>query len=155
VRKNAKTCVAPPWLPALALLVLLTPAPVAAQQQPSPPAETEPPPVTLPPVVVIGTTPVPALGIPIDKYAGNVQSLTGDAVQPRGGLDTSELLYRRVGSVNINGGQSNPWQNDLTYRGFLASPLTATSACIVRSGRWCVSTLARRLCSSGACDTEG
>ncbi|HKW94570.1 MAG TPA: TonB-dependent receptor [Methylomirabilota bacterium] len=129
VRKNPKTPtrVPPPWLPVLALVVFLTSAPVAAQQQPSPPAESDPPPVTLPPVVVIGTTPVPALGIPIDKYAGNVQSLTGDDVKRRGGLDASELLYRRVGSVNINGGQSNPWQNDLTYRGFLASPLTGSA----------------------------
>src|SRR5690242_444943 len=124
VRKNAKTpgAVLLPGRPALALVALLTAAPVAAQPQPSTPTESEPPPVTLPPVVVIGTTPVPALGIPIDKYAGNVQSLTGDDVQNRRGVDASELLYRRVGSVNINGTQNNPWQNDLTYRGFLASP---------------------------------
>ena len=111
------------WPAALALVaVLLAARPVVAQQ--SPPAE--PAPVALPPVVVIGSTPVPALGIPIDKYAGNVQSITGQDAESRGGLDASELLYRHVGSVNINGNQNSPWQNDLTYRGFLASPLTGS-----------------------------
>ena len=41
-------------------------------------------------------------------------------------LDISDLLYRNLGSVNINANQGNPWQNDLTYRGFLASPLAGS-----------------------------
>ena len=41
-------------------------------------------------------------------------------------LDISDTLYRNFGSVNINGNQGNPWQNDLTYRGFLASPLAGS-----------------------------
>ena len=83
-------------------------------------------PVELPPVEVIGATPLPALGIPRDKYPGNVQSITADDVVTPHLLDLSDMLYRRLGPVSVNGAQSNPWQNDVTYRGFLASPLTGS-----------------------------
>jgi iron complex outermembrane recepter protein len=117
--------------------------PSAAQEAPKPPelrpettppwpptapegaAEAEPVP-QLPPVVIIGTTPLPALGVPIDKYAGNVQSIPARDIENQNLLDMSDNLYRRLGSVNILGTQGNPFQNDLTYRGFLASPLTGS-----------------------------
>jgi iron complex outermembrane recepter protein len=104
------------------MAALLAACPAAAQEEPSGP----PPVVTLPPVVVIGATPVPALGIPIDKYAGNVQSVRPDDLSERTASDLADALYRRLGSVNVTSAQGNPWQNDLTYRGFLASPLTGS-----------------------------
>jgi outer membrane receptor protein involved in Fe transport len=111
------------------LLVLLALSPAAAQVPPTDSAksETTPPVVVLPGITVIGATPLPALGIPVEKYAGNVQSLTTEDVAGRNALDLSDTLFRRLGSVNVNSGQSNPWQNDVTYRGFLASPLTGSA----------------------------
>jgi outer membrane receptor protein involved in Fe transport len=41
-------------------------------------------------------------------------------------LTMPDTLYRNFGSVNFNNVQGNPWQTDLTYRGFLASPLTGS-----------------------------
>jgi len=70
--------------------------------------------MTLPPVVVIGATPLPALGVPIDKYAGNVQSLGTDDISGRNSVDLPDTLFRRLGSVNVNGNQGNPWQSDVT-----------------------------------------
>lgn len=107
-----------------ALVVLLLAAGPAAAEDPR---AAQPPVVTLPPVVVIGSTPLPALGIPLDKYAGNVQSLGAEEITRSGGLDLSDTLFRRLGSVGVTGNQSNPWQNDVTYRGFLASPLTGSA----------------------------
>ena len=95
-------------------------SPVGAQQAPPPDV------VVMPPVRVIGTTPLPALGIPVDKYAGNVQSITSEEIRREGAVDLSDTLYRRVAPIHVNSGQGNPWQNDLTYRGFVASPLTGT-----------------------------
>ena len=107
----------------LAMLILVLVAwPAAAQELPSDATS----PVQLPPVVVIGSTPVPALGIPIEKYAGNVQSIPAEAIDNQNLLDISDTLYRNFGSVNISSNQGNPWQNDLTYRGFLASPLAGS-----------------------------
>jgi len=104
------------------LILLLASRPAAAQEAATDPAR----PVQLPPVVVIGSTPVPALGTPIEKYAGNVQSIPGEEIDNQNLLAISDTLYRTFGSVNINSNQGNPWQNDLTYRGFLASPLTGS-----------------------------
>ena len=113
----------------LLLAASLVVSPAAGQERPVPPGapETELPTTRLPPVEVIGATPLPALGIPIRKYPGNVQSISGDDLAKQNPIDLSDMLHRNLGSVNINGTQSNPWQNDVTYRGFLASPLTGSA----------------------------
>ena len=112
-------------LPLLLVLLALSPAAAQAPTTESEKSETLPP--VLPGITVIGATPLPALGIPAEKYPGNVQSLTGDEAGGRNALDLSDTLFRRLGSVNINSSQGNPWQNDVTYRGFLASPLTGSA----------------------------
>lgn len=104
------------------LLLLLVAARATAQE---PPAAVEKP-TQLPPVVVIGVTPLPALGIPVEKYAGNVQSIGAEKIANQDLLTLPDTLYRNFGSVNLNNTQGNPWQTDLTYRGFLASPLTGS-----------------------------
>jgi iron complex outermembrane receptor protein len=115
--------------PLLALLLVLVALPASAQAprtEPDP-SVAKPPIVELPGVTVIGATPLPTLGIPVDKYAGNVQSLTAEDAAAQNAVDLSDTLFRRLGSVNVISGQSNPWQNDVTYRGFLASPLTGSA----------------------------
>jgi iron complex outermembrane receptor protein len=105
---------------------LLVVGPAAGQEPPptseKPQAET----TRLPPVEVVGSTPLPAFGTPVEKYPGNVQSIDGDAIARQNPVDLSDFLYRNLGAVNINSAQSNPFQNDVTYRGFLASPLTGS-----------------------------
>ena len=81
----------------------------------------------LPTIEVIATTPLPSLGTPIEKVPGNVQSLTAEDVEEQNPVDLTEMLYRNIGSVNINQAQNNPFQNDLEYRGFLASPLLGSA----------------------------
>ena len=83
--------------------------------------------IELPVIDVIATTPLPALGTPIDKVPANVQSLTAEDVEEQNPLDLSEMLLNNIGSVNINAVQNNPFQNDLEYRGFLASPLVGSA----------------------------
>jgi iron complex outermembrane recepter protein len=77
-------------------------------------------------VVVVGTTPVPGMTVDADKVPGNVQTLS-DADLKRDG--TSSLitgLGTRLGSVNINDTLADPFQPDILYRGFEASPLLGT-----------------------------
>jgi outer membrane receptor protein involved in Fe transport len=104
-------------------LLFLLVASRGAAQEALPDAEESP---QLPPVVVIGVTPLPALGIPVEKYAGNVQSIGAERIEDQNLLTMPDTLYRDFGSVNLNNTQGNPWQTDLTYRGFLASPLTGS-----------------------------
>ncbi len=83
--------------------------------------------IELPTIEVIASTPLPALGAPVDKVPANVQSLSAEDVEEQNPLDLSELLFDNIGSVNINAAQNNPFQNDLEYRGFLASPLVGSA----------------------------
>jgi outer membrane receptor protein involved in Fe transport len=106
-----------------ALVVLLVGSPAVAQQ----PVTQSPGVPELPAVEVIGVAPLPAFGVPARSYPGNVQSITAEDIDRPNAEDLSDVLYRRLGSVSINSTQSNPWQNDVTYRGFLASPLTGSA----------------------------
>ena len=109
---------------ALAVVVLL-PGAVAAQTTSAGP-DSAAPTVTLPTVEVIGTSPLPGLGIDRDKVPSNARSLAApdDAQQGPAALGTS--LDQRLGSVNINANQNNLFQPDVQYRGFAASPVLGT-----------------------------
>lgn len=80
----------------------------------------------LPPVEVISVGPLPGLGIPKDQVAANVQSATAADIARRNALDLADFMNRSLGSVNINALQNNPFQPDVNFRGFTASPLLGT-----------------------------
>src|SRR5215471_9782787 len=118
-----------------AVVLVLVSSPAAAQAPQSPPAIPGSPPATpsvpeepvqLPAVQVIGTTPLPSLGVPLDRYPGNAQRVTAEEIRRGNPVDLPEQLFRNFGSVNMNGALGNSWQSDLTYRGFLGGPLTGS-----------------------------
>jgi outer membrane receptor protein involved in Fe transport len=77
-------------------------------------------------VTVVGTTPLPGIGISIDTLAAPVQIATDKDFERTGALDLSGVLNRRVNGVHLNETQGNPFQPDLNYRGYSASPLLGT-----------------------------
>lgn len=79
----------------------------------------------LPEVRVIATTPVGGTAIPINKFAGNVQTVS-QSDMPQGVQSTADLLNHAIGSVNLNDTQGNPYVVDLNYRGFTSSPVLGT-----------------------------
>src|SRR5271170_933164 len=80
----------------------------------------------LPTIVVIGTSPVPGLNIDIDKVPGNVQSLSAADLQQDSTPSIINGLATRLGSVNINDTLADPFQPDILFRGFEASPVLGT-----------------------------
>jgi outer membrane receptor protein involved in Fe transport len=76
-----------------------------------------------PTVEVVGTTPLPGIGTPINQVPGNVQAITGRQIEQQQSTDLSDFLNNNIGSVNINSGQANPFMPDVNFRGFTASPL--------------------------------
>ena len=80
---------------------------------------------TLAEVTVIATTPVAGTGIAVGKFAGNVQTLSHDALDTPT-QDLSQRLSQSLGSMNVNDTQGNPHNVDLNYRGFTASPALGT-----------------------------
>jgi outer membrane receptor protein involved in Fe transport len=109
----------------LLLLALFTrPAPANAQTQPASAAPLQPGFEEV--VEVIGTTPLPGIGLPADRVPAPVQ--VANAIDLEGGraLDVSDALNRRLTSVHVNTIQGNPFQADVNYRGYTASPLLGT-----------------------------
>jgi iron complex outermembrane receptor protein len=77
-------------------------------------------------VTVIGTTPLPGTGIDIDKVDGNVQTITSSDLTREGTASVTAALGDRLGSVNINDDLDDPFQPDILFRGFEASPVLGT-----------------------------
>ena len=77
-------------------------------------------------VEVVGITPLPSVGLPLSQVPGNVQSVEDEAMQRQESLNLPRFMNRSLNSVNINDVQNNPYQPDVTYRGFNASPLIGT-----------------------------
>ncbi|MDY0748943.1 TonB-dependent receptor [Paucibacter sp. R3-3] len=100
----------------IAAAALLCCAAVHAQQAPA----------QLPTVEVVNLSPLPGLGVPKDQVPANVQTATAVDLERRQALDLSDYLGRALGSVNINAMQNNPFQPDINFRGFTASPLLGT-----------------------------
>ena len=80
----------------------------------------------LPPVEVIGVSPLPGTGVPRDQVPSNVQTADAKRLRQLQSLNLPEFMASQLASVNINETQGNPFQMDLNYRGFTASPLLGT-----------------------------
>ncbi len=80
----------------------------------------------LPEVEVIGNTPLGTTGLESKKISGNVQSLEDEEITRHEAFGLTDFMNRRLESVNINDTQNNPYQPDISYRGFTASPLLGT-----------------------------
>lgn len=78
-------------------------------------------------IEVIGTTPMHGVGLPEDEIPANIQSANDEDIERIQGLDLSEFMNKTLGSVSLNQAQNNPFQPDLKFRGFTASPLVGNS----------------------------
>jgi len=75
---------------------------------------------------VISVAPLPGSTLSKDDVAMNVQTATAADIQKSGAIDLSDFLNRKLGGVYVNNNQENPFQPDLNYRGYTASPLLGT-----------------------------
>jgi iron complex outermembrane receptor protein len=98
-------------------LLLLAPwlAGAAAAQAPATPS------TRLPTVELVVTSPLGAGAR--DRQPANVQQIGRERLDDLGPLNLPELLGRHLGSVNVNETQGNPYQVEVNFRGFTASPL--------------------------------
>lgn len=78
------------------------------------------------PIDIVGVSPVAGIGVPRRQIPANVQSVSGRWLDEQESLNLPELLARQLPSINVNEIQGNPFQPDLNYRGFTASPLLGT-----------------------------
>jgi len=77
-------------------------------------------------VTVIEAAPLPGVDLPIEKIPAPVQTAASDEIERSKALDLSSFMTRRFNAVFANEVQNNPFQPDINYRGYTASPLLGT-----------------------------
>lgn len=82
--------------------------------------------VTLDKINVISTTPLAGVGLPIEQIPSNVQVVKGEALKEQGSLSIADFMNNNLLGVSVNETQNNPYQPDILFRGFTASPLLGT-----------------------------
>ncbi|KVV54930.1 TonB-dependent receptor [Burkholderia cepacia] len=90
------------------------------------PEASQAPAVTLPTVVVVGTTPLLGIGTPLQKVPANVQTVRAAELDAQHRATLADFFAANLQSVTISEAQGNPYQTDVNYRGFTASPLLGT-----------------------------
>lgn len=82
--------------------------------------------IEAPTVEVVGLSPIKGLEQPRDAVPGHVQSIDARVLDANRLQPLPELLGNRISGLNVNEIQGNPYQADVNFRGFSASPLLGT-----------------------------
>jgi len=109
---------------AASISVCLTTVAVASAQSRSAdnPAEA----LELPTVEIVGTTPLPGIGTPMRDVPANVQIYTSEDLAGQRQANVTDYLEQNPTGITSNAAQGNPFQPDINFRGFSASPLLGT-----------------------------
>jgi hypothetical protein len=83
-------------------------------------------PVVLPEISVVGTTPLPGAGVERDKIPATTYVLDPDDISFSGVPALTDAITREIPSTRISDVDGNPFQPDVIYRGFIASPVAGT-----------------------------
>jgi len=76
-----------------------------------------------PTLEVIGTTPVPGLGVSTDEISTKATISNSEIIEQTQAINMTEVLESQAPSLMIGDVQNNPYQPNLYYRGFISSPL--------------------------------
>jgi outer membrane receptor protein involved in Fe transport len=77
-------------------------------------------------VDVVSVAPLAGGEVPISSIPRPVQTATSDDIEKVAALDLADLLNKRMNGVFVNENQGNPFQPDVNYRGYTASPVLGT-----------------------------
>ena len=104
-----------PLRSSIAVAIALLAAPALAQNGAEP--------LTLPRVDLVLSSQLPGLGTALQDVPANVQMFSSSDLRRQRSGNLADFLDRNAGSVSVNAAQGNPFQTDLSFRGFTASPL--------------------------------
>src|SRR5258706_11512333 len=76
---------------------------------------------------VVAATPLPGANLDAGEMAAPVQAATAERIDASKAVDVSSFLQRFFAGVHVNDVQGNPFQPDINYRGFTASPVLGTA----------------------------
>jgi outer membrane receptor protein involved in Fe transport len=77
-------------------------------------------------LTVTSVAPLPGTNVSKDDIPMNIQTAGAKDIDNSGAIDLSDFMNRKLTGVYVNNNQENPFQPDLNYRGYTASPLLGT-----------------------------
>ncbi len=84
-------------------------------------------PVAISTVEIIGVAPLPGVGVERNLLPYAVQTVSAETMRNAPGDNLAEFMARNLTGVNINEISGSPFQHDITFHGFRASPVLGTS----------------------------
>ena len=72
---------------------------------------------------VYSATPLPSIGLPIDIIPANIQVIDRGSLKNQSSVTIADFAANNLQGVTINETQGNPFQPDISFRGYSASPL--------------------------------
>ena len=75
---------------------------------------------------LIDISPMPGLSLTRDQVPANIQSATKAQIKASGALTIGDYMNTRMQGVSVNEYAGNPFQMDVNFRGFTASPQVGT-----------------------------
>ncbi|HJV01389.1 MAG TPA: TonB-dependent receptor [Burkholderiaceae bacterium] len=121
-RKRLATAVALALVTAAAIA-----EPAAPSAQSAVPELMAGPAMALASIDVVGVAPLPGLGIDRNLLPYAVQTASSREMRQSAGENLSEFMARTLTGVGVNEISGSPFQNDVTFRGFRASPVLGSS----------------------------
>ena len=79
--------------------------------------------VTTSTINVYSATPLHSIGLPLNIIPANIQMATPKAINEQVGVSLADYMNNNMQSVTTTEMGGNPWQPEITFRGFSASPL--------------------------------
>ncbi|MEO8831943.1 MAG: TonB-dependent receptor [Bradyrhizobium sp.] len=77
-------------------------------------------------VLIYPTTPLAGAGVDPDKVPASINAIDADQIKQTGSLNITDALVKYIPGITINEVAGNPFQPDVQFRGFVASPVSGT-----------------------------
>lgn len=77
-------------------------------------------------VEVVSTTPLQGIGLPLEQVPANVQVVKSKELTQQKSLSIADYINQNLTGVSVNDTQNNPYQPDVNFHGYTASPLLGT-----------------------------
>ena len=78
-------------------------------------------------VTVYSGTPLPGIGLPLNKVPANIQIADPKSINGQAGVSIADYMANNMQGVSVSDMTGSPWQPEINFRGFNASSLTGNA----------------------------
>lgn len=78
-------------------------------------------------VTVYSGTPLPGIGLPLNRVPANIQIADPKGVANQTGVSIADYMMNNMQGVTVSEMGGNPWQPEINFRGYSSSPLLGNS----------------------------